>query len=1196
MLKDSIGAYGNYKDMYYHSDLSVFYTTLDNVKVVELIPSSHEAIDSAVVLPGSLPVEWTDHSTKSHPWTIVDGKLRSGNLGYDASSSAISFTYTSEYPTELTFDCYNNDDYYYNSSSRWCYHDDSRLYIDGKEDLVLSSSGTWSRVYYLPAGTHTVMLKDSIDATNSYYKDMYYYSDLSGLYTTLSNVKVTKMQHLDSVLLAENSLPMTFDYESEYIWRTIDGCAQSTNAQISGSEALFYSTITIDKPTLLSFEWLVGKNYGSHYTEFLINDKVFASNSTNTSWTYQSVVLPEGTYTVKWRDYNGSANELYYSKVKNISLTQDWVEVNTVAGMLGIEVLYKVDRLKDVKLLKVKGTMNSDDWENIGLMENLQGIDLSEAEIISIGSYAFENNPYLSYVVLPEGLKTISSYAFRGTQLYSISIPASVTTIGDYAFKDQKLNKLEFKEGSRLANIGYQAFRNCDNLTEIVLPDGVTTIGAHAFRDCSRLKKIHFPDSLETISAFTCYYNANLEFVHLPKNLKQIGQDAFYYNRSVKELVLPDGVTDIKQGAFKDCRITYVGFPKELKTIGDSAFYNCNVKDVDFHKNLNSIGAYAFYNCNTQSVNLPDNLKSIGKQAFYNCNLDSLALPLRLNSLGENAFESNDSLVYVSLPSISSFGSLFKGCPMIKTVHCPVATPPTISSDPFPNCKKEEATLIVPHFAIAPYKLDTYWYNFGKIIAGGDIDYWRIQSDLRLLNNRRMDGKPDIDLYYGGSLTIGGDAPMSVGVLNIYESEGNPSRLVNESPDLVVDEINVTFSVSANSWYYITPMVDVDLRDVGLSSTTNYVFRYYDGATRAEIGAGTSWKNVNDLKLKAGTGYIFQCNKAGLLSFPVKAEQHNQLLMKNAVTLPLVAHPSDNSANKGWNYLGNPYPCYYDIYYMDFTAPITVWTGSTYKAYSITDDNFVLRPMQGFFVQKPDAVDKIVLQPSGCQVESTSNRSVAMAASRAKVGAERNVFNVDISIDTLVDMTRVVLNENAALYYEMECDAAKFMSTEEYMPQIFTIDAEGNYLAINERPVDDCAVALGLYIPDSERTYTLSASRADKDIYLFDNAVGKVVANLAEDAYEIYPDVEGYIPDRYVLKFNASDYTLIEDVVDGIFVSGNSDGILVSGCNNAGITVYAVDGKVIKTAAGFNGEFRLNVEHGVYIVNVNGVNHKVVVK
>ena len=65
---------------------------------------------------------------------------------------------------------------------------------------------------------------------------------------------------------------------------------------------------------------------------------------------------------------------------------------------------------------------------------------------------------------------------------------------------------------------------------------------------------------------------------------------------------------------------------------------------------------------------------------------------------------------------------------------------------------------------------------------------------------------------------------------------------------------------------------------------------------------------------------------------------------------------------------------------MDFTAPITVWTGSTYKAYSIVDDNYVLRPMESFFVQKPDEIDNIIFHKEGRQFTSSAGLLTLLSA------------------------------------------------------------------------------------------------------------------------------------------------------------------------------------------------------------------------
>ena len=86
-----------------------------------------------------------------------------------------------------------------------------------------------------------------------------------------------------------------------------------------------------------------------------------------------------------------------------------------------------------------------------------------------------------------KGVKVIENWAFGGCKsLTNINIPNSVTTIGDSAF----------------------AF--CDSLTSINIPNSVTTIGDSAFWDCSFLVNINIPNSVTTIGrgAFClCIYN-----------------------------------------------------------------------------------------------------------------------------------------------------------------------------------------------------------------------------------------------------------------------------------------------------------------------------------------------------------------------------------------------------------------------------------------------------------------------------------------------------------------------------------------------------------------------------------------------------------------------------------------------------------------------------------------------------------------
>ena len=1040
------------------------------------------------VVSSVVPVTFTNDA--EHPWTVEGNTaiIRGTNQSNYYAASWLTMAYATTTTTQLSFEWafYNYGD-----------HVNLQVFIDGKY-LASKSNSTYSKkIFILEPGEHIVAFRDSVG-----------YRNYTGNWSGVKNIVIEEYKTLESTVLTKNSIPIAFETGGEYPWTTESGFVQNSNYGISNSASRFSTTFTIDKLSRFSFDYRVGYNNGTEFTsdqnyshqfKYYINGKQRKEVSYATSFENTSVALDPGTYTIEWVDTIYGNSSPFMSQVRNIELSPEWVSVELAsAGSLGVEVLYQVDVLTDVGMLKVKGPLNSTDWTNIKQMKNLTCLDLSEAYFDAIPDRAFEGLSCLSRVMLPQGMKTIGQFAFYNTQVDKITLSESLTSIGN------------------------AAFANCVWLKQIEIPHSVTSVGHCAFQGCTSLQTLSFSDGMTEILDNVCRGCNSLTNVSLPKNLQSIGYYSFAETTNLRKIQLPSSLNYIRNGAFYKCGLDTVALPVKLQYLESGTFSYCN---------------------NLKYVELPSFLVNSSNNYNYYY-LD-----------GNNVYQRYSNTYYTGCRNNFSY------CPMIEKVVCMSATPPVIYEDPFSNGRaKREITLVVPSFAVVNYKLDTYWYQFGSIVEGDDIDYWAISSALSLTNNRRMNGKPDIDLCEGGQLTVGGNAPMEIGQFNLFNSEQNPCRLLSMCENMTADSINSNFSVNANTWYFFTPLHDVDLSKVSVSNGASYVFREYDGSNRASSGS-TGWRNMVNDKLIAGQGYIFHCNANAVITMPSNVENHSQLFRTSDYTKPLATYESATSSNKSWNYVGNPYPCYYDIYYMDFTAPITVWTGSTYKAYSIADDELILRPMQSFFVQKPDAVDNIIFRKEGRQLTSEITHAISARSFRAPSQTIRHIFNLQLLGNEMIDETRVVVNGNASLNYEIERDAAKFMSFESAVPQIFTLDNTGNNYAINERPLADGKVKLAYYA-GKNGFYTISAPRADGAIYLYDAETNETV-NLTERAYTFYSDVtEGSNDTRFVLSLNVSGETTgIESIEESKIITDS--------------TIYDLQGRKIQTST----------KNGVYIQN-----------
>ena len=330
----------------------------------------------------------------------------------------------------------------------------------------------------------------------------------------------------------------------------------------------------------------------------------------------------------------------------------------------------------------------------------------------------------------------------------------------------------------------------------------------------------------------------------------------------------------------------------------------------------------------------------------------------------------------------------------------------------------------------------------------------------------------------------------------------------------------------AKRWYFISLPFDLDVsRITPWSSGVQYAIRYYDGAGRAANGKSGNWKNVDRTGIiPAGTGFIYQTNIATWTGF-YAAETENKYgtLRTDEFNKTLDVNASETVSNKGWNLVGNPYQCFYNNHCLNFTAPITVWNGSTYTAYSLTDDDYAIRPNEAFFVQCPnEEYDTIGFPLQGRQLTSVieSQNAVKALAPEART---RKIVNLTISDGEWEDQTRVVLNEKASMAYETTCDASKFMSMDNSVPQLYTIGEDGTWYAINERPYREGVIALGFYA-GQDGEYTIAVTRSDAgQVFIIDNLTGKTT-DITGGTYT-FSAKAGTDNTRFTLSFVSSETT-----------------------------------------------------------------------
>ena len=266
-------------------------------------------------------------------------------------------------------------------------------------------------------------------------------------------------------------------------------------------------------------------------------------------------------------------------------------------------------------------------------------------------------------------------------------------------------------EGLPVTTIGYLAFYNCYDLTEIVIPDTVTKIDEKAFLGCTRLQNVVIPNSVTTISYAAFKDCTNLTEIVIPSSVTKMGRNGYeeifygcgsltiyceaeskpdgwyndwadlYYgkcpvvwdcnnNETADDGYVYTVIEDIRY-ALKDGVATVANQPDTITVayIPETVWYD------DTSYCVTSIAQSAFSSCRALTeVVIPDGITSIGGSAFNACSsLTTVAIPEGVPNIGVGTFEGCSALTNVGIPdTVAAIGdNAFYGCTSLKEIVIP---------------------------------------------------------------------------------------------------------------------------------------------------------------------------------------------------------------------------------------------------------------------------------------------------------------------------------------------------------------------------------------------------------------------------------------------------------------------------------------------------------------------------------------------
>ena len=181
---------------------------------------------------------------------------------------------------------------------------------------------------------------------------------------------------------------------------------------------------------------------------------------------------------------------------------------------------------------------------------SLLSIELSNG-VEHIGDGAFQYCSRIMKVTIPSSVTRIGVCAFRGcTSLKEITVAIDNPNYSsvDGVLLNKKQSKIVQYPGGRqgaytipchVECVGKWAFSDCSGLTDVIIPDCVTSIDLGAFSNCTSLSSLTIPNSVTNIDSHAFSNCKKLKDVIIGDNVTRIGWCLFANCSQLKNIYIP---------------------------------------------------------------------------------------------------------------------------------------------------------------------------------------------------------------------------------------------------------------------------------------------------------------------------------------------------------------------------------------------------------------------------------------------------------------------------------------------------------------------------------------------------------------------------------------------------------------------------------------------------------------------------------